>query len=72
MIVATLVSLLSRIGTDVSIDWTVTLLFAAGSAVGGMLGGPLSAKARPAALTLIFAALLGGVAAVTLGNTLLG
>lgn len=72
MIVATAVSLLARIGTHVSIDWTVTLLFAAGSAVGGMLGGPLSAKARPSTLTLIFAALLGGVAAVTLGNTLLG
>lgn len=72
MIVATAVSLLARIGTEVSIDWTVTLLFAAGSAVGGMVGGPLSAKARPSTLTFIFAALLGGVAAVTLGNTLLG
>lgn len=72
MIVTTAASLLARIGTDVSVDWTVTLLFAAGSAVGGMLGGPLSAKARASTLTLIFAALLGGVAAVTLGNTLLG
>ena len=72
MIVATVVSLLARIGTHVTIDWTVTLLFAAGSAVGGMLGGPLSAKARPSTLTLIFATLLGGVAAVTLGATLLG
>ncbi|MDN5822416.1 MAG: sulfite exporter TauE/SafE family protein, partial [Brachybacterium sp.] len=71
MVVATATSLLARLGTDVQIDWTTTLIFAAGSAAGGILGGPLSAKARPSTLTLAFSALLGGVAAVTLVQTLL-
>ncbi|WP_262424930.1 TSUP family transporter [Brachybacterium sp. Z12] len=71
MVIATLTSLLARLGTDVQIDWTVTLIFAAGSAAGGLLGGPLSTKARPSTLTLLFSGLLGGVAAVTLAQTLL-
>ena len=71
MIIATATSLLARLGTDVQVDWATTLIFAAGSAVGGVLGGPLSAKARPSTLTLLFAALLAGVAAVTLVETLL-
>lgn len=70
MIVATTASLLARIGAPIEIDWRVTLLFAVGSALGGMLGGPLSARARASTLTLIFAALLGGVAVVTLAGTL--
>ena len=60
MVIATATSLLAR------------LIFAAGSAVGGILGGPLSTKARPSTLTLLFSVLLGGVAAVTLAQTLLG
>jgi uncharacterized protein len=72
MVIATCTSLLARIGTEVQIDWATTLIFAAGSAVGGILGGPLSAKARPSTLTLLFSVLLGGVAAVTLAETLLG
>lgn len=71
MIIATATSLLARLGTDVQVDWATTLIFAAGSAAGGVLGGPLSAKARPSTLTLLFAALLAGVAAVTLVQTLL-
>ncbi|WME22675.1 sulfite exporter TauE/SafE family protein [Brachybacterium sp. GU-2] len=71
MIIATTVSLLARLGTDVQVAWATTLIFAAGSAVGGVLGGPLSARARPSTLTLLFAALLAGVAAVTLVGTLL-
>lgn len=71
MIIATTVSLLARLGTDVQVDWATTLVFAAGSAVGGVLGGPLSARARPSTLTLLFAALLAGVSAVTLVETLL-
>lgn len=70
MIIATAASLLARIGTEAQIDWTVTLLFAAGSALGGMLGGPLSARARPSTLTILFAVLLAAVAAVTLIETL--
>ena len=72
MVIATAASLLARIGTEVQIDWVTTLVFAAGSAAGGMLGGPLSARARPSTLTLAFSALLGGVAAVTLVQTLTG
>ena len=71
MIVASAVSLLSRIGTDVAIDWAVTFAFAAGSMLGGALGGPLSAKARPSTLTWIFAGLLAAVSAVTLLEALL-
>ena len=71
MIIATAASLLARVGTEVQIDWATTLIFAAGSAAGGIIGGPLSAKARPSSLTLLFAALLAGVAAVTLVETLL-
>lgn len=71
MIIATSASLLARVGTDVQVDWATTLIFAAGSAVGGVVGGPLSARARPSTLTLLFAALLAGVAAVTLVETLL-
>jgi uncharacterized membrane protein YfcA len=72
MIITTAVSLLSRIGTDVQIDWLVTLVFAAASGIGGLVGGPLSAKARPSTLTALFAGLLGVVALVTLGEQLLG
>ena len=71
MVVVTAASLLARLGSDVQIDWTLTLVFAAGSAVGGILGGPLSARARPSTLTLLFAILLGGVAAATLAGVLL-
>lgn len=72
MIVSTAVSLLARIGTDVQIDWVVTLVFAAASSVGGILGGPLSARAKPSTLTWCFAILLAAVALVTLGENLLG
>lgn len=71
MIIATITSLLARVGTEVHVDWTTTLIFAAGSALGGVIGGPLSTKARPSTLTLLFAALLAGVAVVTLVETLL-
>lgn len=66
MIIASAVSLLARIGTPVVIDWRITLLFAGAAMLGGLLGGPLSAKARPSTLTLCFAALLGAVAIGTL------
>lgn len=72
MIVTTAVALLARVGTDVQIDWSLTLLYTAGAAAGGLLGGPLSAKARPSTLTLVFAALLAAVALCTTGSLLLG
>lgn len=71
MVIVTGVSLLARIGTEVQIDWATTLVFAGGSALGAILGGPLSAKARASTLTLLFAILLGVVAAVTFVQTLL-
>jgi uncharacterized membrane protein YfcA len=58
MIIATGASLLARVGTDVQIDWATTLVFAGASAVGGILGGPLSSKARPSVVTLVETLLL--------------
>jgi uncharacterized membrane protein YfcA len=66
MIVTSVAGLLARIGTPVEVDWAVTILFAAGSSLGGILGGPLSARARPSTLTWVFAGLLAAVAVVTL------
>lgn len=57
--------LLARIGEPVTIDWPVVLAFAAGSMVAGLLGARLSARARPATLTLLFGILLAVVALVT-------
>lgn len=68
MILATTVSLLARVGTDFTIDWTVTLILAAATSLGALVGGPLSARARPSTLTFCFAVLLAGVALVTLGE----
>lgn len=72
MIIATAGSLLARIGTDVHPDWGVTLVFAAASSLGAMVGGPLSARARVSTLTWLFALLLAGVALSTLIATLSG
>lgn len=72
MIIASVAGLMGRIGTGIEIDWAVTLLFAAGSSIGGMLGGPLSARARPSTLTFAFTALLGVVALATFGSQVLG
>lgn len=69
MILASIAGLAGRIGTDVTIDWPVTALFTAGSAIGGILGGPLAARIRSSTLTLVFAALLAVVAGITLYNT---
>ncbi|MDO5663109.1 MAG: sulfite exporter TauE/SafE family protein [Brachybacterium sp.] len=71
MIIASLAGLAGRIGTDPGMSWSVTLLFAAGAMAGGLLGGPLSARFRDATLAGIFAGLLGVVAIVVLGDTLL-
>lgn len=65
MAIATAASLLGRVGTEVHIDWGVTLLFASGSMLGGALGGPLSTRVRPSVLTFAFAGLLGTVGLIT-------
>lgn len=68
MIMTSAAALLARIGTPTHIDWPSVLIFAAGTVLGGMAGGPLSAKARPSSLTALFAVLLAGVGVLTLAT----
>ena len=72
MVIASVSGLLSRVGTDISIDWGVIAVFTAGSMVGGVIGPKLTKNAKDYVLTGIFASLLGVVAAVTLVSTILG
>lgn len=69
IIAVSAISLLSRIGQPVQIDWTVALLFAIGSGIGSSIGSPLSNKARASTLTFIFVALLISVSAYIFGVT---
>ncbi|MCI7306467.1 MAG: sulfite exporter TauE/SafE family protein [Trueperella sp.] len=55
--------LLARIGSDLAIDWKVTLAFGIASMLGGLIGGPLSKKLPAKALSVAFSCLLIGVAA---------
>lgn len=68
MIMTSAAALLARIGTPTHIDWPSVLIFAVGTVLGGMAGGPLSAKARPSSLTALFAVLLAGVGGLTLAT----
>ena len=68
MIMTSAAALLARIGTPTHIDWPSVLIFAAGTVLGGMAGGPLSVKARPSSLTALFAVLLAGVGVLTLAT----
>lgn len=68
MIMTSVAALLARVGTPTHIDWPSVLIFAAGTVLGGMAGGPLSAKARPSSLTALFAVLLAGVGVLTLAT----
>lgn len=63
MIIASAIGLASRIGTQVVIDWPVTLAFTAASMVGGLLGGPITKRTPNWLLTLVFATLLSVVSA---------
>lgn len=71
MIMSSLSALAARIGTPTEIDFAAVALFALGSSIGGALGGPLSAKARPSTLTYCFAALLCVLGTFTLVRTLI-
>lgn len=71
MIIASAVGLLSRIGTPVSVDWTVVLIFAAASMVGGLIGAPASTKVKETTLTTAFGVLLLLVAVGTFLETVL-
>lgn len=66
MVIASASGLLARLGTNVVIDWRLTLSFAAASMVGGLLGGPASTRAKDWVLTLVFACLLAGASLVIL------
>lgn len=65
MIISSAVGLISRIGTPVTMDWTVVLAFAAASMAGGLIGAPASTKVKETTLTTIFGILLLAVAAGT-------
>lgn len=66
MVVTTAVSLLQRATAGIVIDLPVVVAFAVGSAVGGLVGGPLSQRARSSTLTLLFALVLAATAGRTL------
>ncbi|MDO5035222.1 MAG: sulfite exporter TauE/SafE family protein [Actinomycetaceae bacterium] len=70
MAMAAVAGLVSRIGFDYGVDWLVVFAFMLGSMAGGVAGGPLSNRAKPYQLTLIFAALLAAICVSSLGATL--
>jgi uncharacterized membrane protein YfcA len=70
MVMASASGLASRYGQSIPIDWEVVISFMIGSMAGGILGGPISSKAKPYQLTLIFGGLLGAVAVASLAATL--
>lgn len=70
MVMATVGGLLSRLGADIAIDWPVVIAFMLGSMGGSVVGGPLSNKAKPYQLTLIFGTLLAVVCVASLAATL--
>ena len=72
MIISSVAGLVSRIGTDINANWTLVLIFAVASMLGGMIGAPASKRFRSSTLTLIFGALLAAVALMTGVETLLG
>ena len=65
MVIAALAALAQRMTGALEVDWALTLAFAAASAVGGALGGPLSQRARASTLSYLFVALLLAVAVLT-------
>lgn len=65
MVIAALAALAQRMTGTLEVDWALTLAFAAASAVGGALGGPLSQRARASTLSYLFVALLLAVAVLT-------
>lgn len=72
MVVMSISGLVARVNTGIEIEWGIVLVFAAGSMLGGFLGGPVSAKIRQEILTLLFALLLltvGGVMGVNTAVT---
>ena len=71
MAIASATGLLSRIGTDIHVDWMIVLLFAVASMIGGQIGAPASRKVKESTLTMLFGILLLLVSAGTLTSTIL-
>ena len=71
MIIASAAGLMSRIGTSVSIDWGIVIVFALASMIGGLVGAPASRRMREVVLTRLFAGLLFIVATYTMISTLI-
>lgn len=69
MIMASAAGLASRYGQSIDIDWKIVIGFMLGSMGGGVLGGPLSNKAKPHQLTIIFGVLLAVVCVATAAAT---
>ena len=65
MVITAISGILARIGAPLAIDWAMVMAFALASMAGGFIGGPITAKVRPAALTIAFGVLLVGVAIVS-------
>lgn len=65
MVIAALAALAQRMTGTLEVDWALTLAFAAASAAGGVVGGPLSQRARASTLSYLFVALLLAVAVLT-------
>lgn len=73
MIIASGVSILIGIARESFVlDWSLVLLFAGGSMVGGVLAGRLSQRVPPAVLSATFGVLVGIVGMITLVRTAAG
>ncbi|SPT52591.1 Sulfite exporter TauE/SafE [Actinomyces bovis] len=66
MIMAAAAGLTARVGTPVSIDWPVVLVFAVASMCGGLVGGPITRRVSSSTLTTAFGVLLLAVSVASL------
>lgn len=66
MIMAAAAGLAARVGTPVSVDWPVVLVFAVASMCGGLVGGPVTRRVSSCALTSAFGVLLLAVSVLSL------
>ncbi|WP_018143120.1 sulfite exporter TauE/SafE family protein [Alloscardovia criceti] len=70
MLMASAVGLISRLGSDISVDWTIVISFAIASMLGGLIGAPLSRRFKDSTLTtafgylLLFVALANGISLI--------
>lgn len=65
LIIASVAGIIGRIGMPhLQVDWVLIICFAVMSMLGGVIGGPLSARLRSSTLTFIFSGLLFFVAGI--------